>query len=283
MKVIRVLVLTFAVLSSPSNAQETLTPARWMTHLTEDLLPFWMHPDALDDGSGMYPSMRCNDGSKFRRDAPCREIASVEWMTPFKNYVIAISRQAYAYGVAFHMTGDPVYLAHARRGVDVLMAAARDRDAGGHFEGFDQETGEWGPKDRSITLQKQAYALLGPAFYYYLTRDPAVLEMIRETRQMILRDHFDPATGFYTRFRKGVIRPRESTGRLVSYLDQLNTYYQQIAPLLAGEERADWIGSMAGIAAVIRDRFHVQKYNAIITNLDRSKRKPSRFPQSDFG
>ena len=106
-------------------------------------------------------------------------------MTPNQNFLIAISQQSFAYLTAFHLTGDQRYLALGKAGVDVLMGPARN-PAGGHFEGFDQKSETWWYQPQRFTIQKQAYGLLAPAFYYYLTRDPDVLTIIEEKRQTMM-------------------------------------------------------------------------------------------------
>ena len=148
-------------------------------------MPFWDVPAAHGVPIGLYPSMRCNDGSIFQESSPCPEIADIGWMTPNQNFLIAISQQSFAYLTAFHLTGDQRYLALGKAGVDVLMGPARN-PAGGHFEGFDQKSETWWYQPQRFTIQKQAYGLLAPAFYYYLTRDPDVLTIIEEKRQTMM-------------------------------------------------------------------------------------------------
>src|SRR5208283_98536 len=79
---------------------------RWITHLKEDLLPFWIMPSALGDPVGNFPTYRNNDGSlvdpnnlqpEFQHVVP-----GVVWLN--RDHVRAKSRQCFAYGVAYHMT-----------------------------------------------------------------------------------------------------------------------------------------------------------------------------------
>ena len=230
------IVLLFLIPMSAS-AQSVLTQARWLQHLNEDLIPFWTTPDAIGDPVGMYPSMRCNDGSAFDQQSPCPEIASVKWMTPDQKFIIALSRQAYAYLVMFHMTGEHRYLELGKAGVDVILKDARD-ELGGTFEGYDIETGLWWHEPGRFTIQKQSYALLAPAFYYYLTRDQAVFEEIEEIRQSIISNHRLDDTGLYSWRRKGEY-DQPWKYQITAYLDQLNTFYTLLTPIAPKPLRAE--------------------------------------------
>src|SRR5260370_15998 len=82
-------------------------------------------------------------------------------------------RQPYAYGADFHMTGDEKYLDLARSGTHYLLNSMRDPE--GIFYSW-MAGGVGQPSNaRHRTSQDLSYALLGPAMYYYLTRDPGVL------------------------------------------------------------------------------------------------------------
>ncbi len=238
------ILLSFCLLiltTLPLAAESTLTQARWLQHLNEDLIPFWTTADAIGDPVGMYPSMRCNDGTAFDAGSPCPEIASVNWMTPDQKYIIALSRQAYAYLVMFHMTGERKYLDLGKAGVDVILNDARD-DLGGTYEGYDVETEFWWHETGRFSIQKQSYALVAPAFYYYLTRDQAVFDEIEEIRQSVLLHHRFDEDGLYGWARKGEVAA-EKTRRyaITAYLDQLNTFYTLLAPIAPKPLRQVWL------------------------------------------
>src|ERR1019366_5259978 len=47
------------------------TGDRWLSHMNQDLLPFWTMPAALGNPTGEFPSTRCDDGSLLNYKAPC--------------------------------------------------------------------------------------------------------------------------------------------------------------------------------------------------------------------
>lgn len=101
------------------------TGERWLTHLRDDLLPFWLMESAIGNPRGNFPTYRCNDGSLIDPAQLCPEqryaASGIVFVYPeYRQYLRALSRQVYAYAVAFHMTGDESLLkfAYARRRAD---------------------------------------------------------------------------------------------------------------------------------------------------------------------
>jgi hypothetical protein len=106
---------------------------RWRKHVTDELLPFWTTPDALGQPVGNFPTFRCNDGTAFHPEAPCRELSDPPgWIAPElgRDYTRMKSRQTFLYGVAFHITGEERYLEYARAGVAWLREHAYERETG---------------------------------------------------------------------------------------------------------------------------------------------------------
>ena len=93
---------------------------RWLKHLRDDLLPFWTMPSALGKPVGNFPTYRNNDGSLADPGNLKPEfqhlVDGIVWLD--RDHVRAKSRQCFAYGVAYHMTGEEVYLDYAKAGVD---------------------------------------------------------------------------------------------------------------------------------------------------------------------
>ena len=161
------------------------TAREWVKHIEEDLLPYWTTPAALGTPVGNFPTFRANDGSVIVQGVPVPEVSSIAagetWLLNRlgRQYTRTVSRQIFAYCVAYHMTGNEQYIGYARQGLDYLLTKMVDRN--GIFYSW-IENGVPGPDDaRQRTSQDMAYALMGPAMYYYLTRDPSVLEVIRRT------------------------------------------------------------------------------------------------------
>jgi len=106
---------------------------RWRKHVTDELLPFWTMPDALGAPIGNFPTFRCNDGTLYRAEAPCPELAKAPGYISTelgRDYTRMKSRQTFLYGVAFHITGEERYLEYARAGVAWLREHAYERDTG---------------------------------------------------------------------------------------------------------------------------------------------------------
>src|SRR5512141_2892108 len=92
-------------LITPARAQDALpTGAVWTEHVRKDLLPFWTAEAALGNPVGAFPTPRCNNGALYSQNNPCPEIGRHPGM--LERSVVALSRQSYGYGVAFHLTGD---------------------------------------------------------------------------------------------------------------------------------------------------------------------------------
>ncbi len=251
------------VLGIPSNghgqdradiAGQLPRPAEWIAHLERDILPFWRQPAALGDPVGNFPTNRCNDGSVYRADAPCPEfVRAPQWIRNGldRHYVRMASRQTFLYGVAYHLTGDEEYLLWSRAGARYIIDHALDRETGSVVTYF--EDGQAGPAPGERTSQDLAYALLGPAFYYYLTRDPEVLDEIRLIRNHIAEQYYGRDWGMYRWTLSGGEAQRQE---LVAQLDQANAYLLMLAPLMPEEDRAGWRDQLVAIARIMRDRFY---------------------------
>src|SRR5580700_9821888 len=80
---------------------------RWTQHLMEDLLPFWTKSSALGEPMGNFPTYRNNDGSlvdpKHLHEEFLHVVPGIVWLD--REHVRSRSRQCFAYGVAYHLTG----------------------------------------------------------------------------------------------------------------------------------------------------------------------------------
>src|SRR5215467_3086015 len=102
---ITMLLLLFApALAFPARSQSSLPPGiRWLDHLNNDLLPFWTSDTALGEPLGAFPSTRCDDRTLYDERNPCPEIGRNRDLAQ-QRHLVALSRQAYGYGVAFPLT-----------------------------------------------------------------------------------------------------------------------------------------------------------------------------------
>ncbi len=110
----------------------------WIRHLREELLPFWLMDTALGKPLGNFPTYRANDGSLFDPDHPAPELANADQsiVKLDRDYVRAKSRQVFAYGVAYHLTGDEKLLRYCKAGADWLIEHAIDKERGGAYSWF---------------------------------------------------------------------------------------------------------------------------------------------------
>ena len=261
------LLLAAAVLSLGAGAQPVVTAGfsdqlppgeRWLAHLHDDLLPFWNLPDAWGRPRGNFPTFRCNDGHRLNVARPCPELAQAPaWMQAEqgRDYIRMQARQTYFYGVAFHLTGDPKMLALARDGVTFLRRQNLDAASGSAVTW--RESGRAGPPELQRTTQDLAYAQLGMAMYWYLTRDEAVLKDILRLKEHIFARYWDPkrnALRWTVEDDPALGEASSQRQELVAQLDQVNAYMLLLAPLLPEPHRSAWTADLVLLARLmVRD------------------------------
>lgn len=232
----------------------------WLQHLDADLKPFWTMPDALGTPVGNFPTFRCHDGRRFDRATnPCPELLeSGAWISDNldREFLRMQSRQTYFYGVAYHLTGDPRMLELAKAGAAWIAQQ---------------------PEDPAATSQDVAYAQLGPAMLYYLTRDPAVLDDLLERKEHIFRA-YDDGEGLLLWVTEGEDRKRRE---LVSQLDQINAYMLLLAPILPEPHRTQWHRDLIRLADGIVTRYWDDREGMFRGTLHEPKLLGSR--HTDFG
>jgi hypothetical protein len=188
------------------------------------------------------------------------------------------SRQTYFYGAAYHLTGDPAMLALARDGVRFLRTKALEKDTGSAVSWW--ENGVPGPPVLERTTQDLAYAEVGLAMYYYLTRDPEVLADIVRLKDHIFSEYWDKDWGMLRWTVKG---PREETLRreLVAQLDQINGYMLLLTPILPEPLRTQWKADLVRLARVMVDKFHAPERHLFWGTLHEPRALGTR--HTDFG
>ncbi len=259
-----------------------ITSDRWREHLERELLPFWTHPDALGDPVGAFPTTRCNDGSRVNWQAVCPEVRQNAWLLQRDEYLVARSRQTYAYGVAFHVTGDPRYLEWMRAGVQHIRAEWMDRGFGGMRTRIDRN-GQSVPVPEWRNPQELAYGLLGVGFYYYLTRDPVVLADILAVHDFLMLRYWNgPLAAIQWQLADGG-GARADERRFVAQLDQLNAYLILLTPILPEPHRSDWKQALRTIVQVMRTQFYSPEENLFFLNANRPADLDLRLSATDFG
>lgn len=260
-------------------ADELPSLERWRRHLTDDLMPYWTNPEALGTPVGNFPTFRCPDGAAYRAAAPCLAPSKLPgWIAAElpRDYTRMKSRQTFTYGVAYHVTGEERYLAYARAGVQWLREHAYERATGSAITYW--EAGKPGPAIDRRTTQDLAYAQLGLAFYYYLTRDREVLADLIGLERHIMRTYWDAgmAPGGMLRWvlADGDVPGDARRQELVSQLDQINAYMLLLAPLLDDPAvAAAWQRDLLALARVIRERYFAPEHGMFWGALDPAERK----------
>jgi mannose/cellobiose epimerase-like protein (N-acyl-D-glucosamine 2-epimerase family) len=260
------------------------TGERWLKHFKEDLLPFWNVPDAWGSPRGNFPTFRGNDGKAVDWAKPPEELASApSWIKENfgREYVRMKSRQTYFYGVAYHLTGDPKMLALARDGVAFIRQRALDPVTGSAVSYWDQGVPQ--PEVLARTSQDLAYAQLGLAMYYYLTRDEAVLRDIKRLKQHIFTQYWNPQW----QALRWVVKPTPENDQLrqelVAQLDQVNAYLLLLAPLLPAPARREWTADLQRLAKVLVRDYHDPERHLFWGTIHDPTQKQLGSRHTDFG
>lgn len=241
-----------------SDADATLPDADfWRHHLDNDLMRYWKESGQVTAAGQFFPTFICLDGKPYIAGDPCPAFVSAgEWIRENlqRTFVRMHSRQTFAYGVAYHMTGDEAYLVLMKQGVDVLLQTARDAQNGGFVSVLEGGEPVYEPLQR--TTQDLAYAQLGLAFYYYLTRDAEVLTHLIAVKDHIFQHYWDSDWGML----RWVVAdsPSHSSGsrELVAQLDQVNGYMLLVLPTLEGQLRLAWERDLRRVMGAMLQHFH---------------------------
>jgi len=246
---------------------------QWIVHITRDLLPYWSSPEALGEPTGRFPTFRYPDGEPIaaeRRLRPeYRELGDWIALRLDRTYTRMVSRQVYALGVGYHMTGDGRYLAMAKAGVDWILSDLTD-DRGSFCSWI--EDGRCAPAAPQRTSQDLAYALLGPAFYAYLTRDPEVIDALLRAQKRLFAAYRDEHSGLLRWVLEPIDDPPDQHSpeqlELVAQLDQINAYLLLLAPLIPDSDAARWREDLVATAESLLERFFDPEHNVFWGRID---------------
>ena len=244
--------------------EEAIEPRVWKDHVVKDLMKFWDTREATDLHNGLFRTYITNEGKAIPEE---KELWPKEYkealkdpdtaglVQPENNYVRAHSRLTYAFGIAFHMTGDPHYLEICRKGALALMDAM-DGNYGMHVV-QSEETGEWDRDYRSRTSQDLAYGLTGLGMYYFLTHDNTVLHKIIQLKDYIFSVYMDDGKGYLTWYPK---HTKDPDVQIVAQLDQLYAYMLMLTPSLPEPYQSIWKKDMKKIADILITQFYSEHY-----------------------
>jgi mannose/cellobiose epimerase-like protein (N-acyl-D-glucosamine 2-epimerase family) len=258
------------------------TGETWLRHLKADLLPYWAMPEAFGAPVGNFPTFRCNDGKLPDPAALCPEIkAPPRWIQTEVNrtYVRMQGRQTYAYGVAFHLTGERKWLDLAKAGAaHTLKLLDPATGAPTYFEG-----GQALPGPEARNAQDQSYAMVGVAMLYYLTRDPELERALIAHEKFVFSHYWDDAWGMLRWVPAGGPEDEARRQELVAQLDQLNAYMILVAPYLPEPARTAWLKDIRRLAQTVREKYFDSATGTFAGTLDKPDSRKPGARHNDFG
>jgi hypothetical protein len=157
------------------------------------------------------------------------------------------------------LTGDEALLRLAKKGADYLLAHAVDTQHGGCHELLDASGKPSGQGHKYA--QDLAYCMMGPAAYYFVTRDPKMEQAVLKTRDLLFSKYWDAGN---RRLRDGmnhtlsheVDQGHDWGWELVAQLDQINAYMLLSQPVLSTAQRRDqMLADMRKLAQAMIDHF----------------------------
>ena len=223
-----------------------LDPVIWTAHHRDDLLPFWTSSDALGVPEGNFPTWRQMDGAVTANTARKPRM---------------MGRQIYAYAMGFMLTGDETLLGHARDGQRWLLDHARDANGGWHAD-LNQDGTPLGAGIR--WSQDLAYDAMGPAAYFFVTRDAEAEGAVLAARDAL----FDPARFWDAtngRIKDGLdatmtteqwMSGNPGDWQLVAQLDPITAFELLVQPVLTEpSRRTQALGDLRTLGTLVKTRF----------------------------
>lgn len=206
-----------------------LQSAAWQAHLTDDLLPYWTTAEAKGEPLGNFPTYRGMDGT-------------IQGSSDRKPRMMG--RQVFMYCIAFMMTGDEAMLDLARAGTRWLIDHARDTARGGWYADLTSTGAPSG--DAMKTAQDTAYAVMGPAAYFFVTRDPEAEAVVLATRDLLFdaSKYWDATNGRIKDGLDGAMMVETYMGEvgsweLVAQLDPVTAFMLLVQPVLTEPARRE--------------------------------------------
>ncbi|MEZ9232927.1 N-acylglucosamine 2-epimerase [Vibrio amylolyticus] len=276
------LALATNVVAVEPNAYTLPTSDAWLEHVNTGLKPYWMMEEAQGVPMGNFPTFRCDNGKLLDVSDVCPELKA-GWITPHfgREYTRMKSRQTYAYGVIYHLTGDNAALELAKQGAYYLIDTLQDSQNGGYISFT--EDGKAGLDWHQRTSQDQAYALVGLAMYYYLTRDPKVETALIQQQAFI----FDQYRVSDTEGLAWVLSDGDGESakqrELVAQLDQINGYLLLVAPLLPEKAKERWLDDLQWLTQIMVNSYHSSEEERFYGAIHHKAAKMQNAKHNDFG
>jgi hypothetical protein len=265
-------------------------PSVWVQHLEDDLMKFW-NPDKARKTVGksiLFPTYRANNGEPFDYKDVAKYPKEIKAALADKdlkglvdlkhNYVRAHSRQTFAYGIAYNMTGKTEYLKWCKQGAE---AEAFDNENGMFTkQGIN---GVWGDKSDLRDAQNLAYGITGLGMYYYLTHDEKTLFKILQAKEHIFKNYFSHGRGYFTWLPKTAKAQTDDRLEIVAQLDQIYAYMIWLTPSLPEPYQSDWKKSLKDIATIIITRFYSKRYGFFWGTATNNTARNLGTAHTDFG
>ena len=150
----------------------------WKDQVLTDILPYWTEHARDTINGGFFTTL----------DSAWRPFGDT------RKYPSMLSRHVFGYSVGYLLSGDRKYLDIARQTVDYLLAHAWDNEYGGWYDVLD---GKGNPLQKTKSLFIQVYSITGLAMYYFVTRDPRVLDFIDQSNSLLESKSWDQLRGGY--------------------------------------------------------------------------------------
>lgn len=276
-----------AKLSVQELIDNAVEPRVWKDHMVKDLMKFWDKPAATELLGDLFPTYRTNKGELLPKDPEewpeeikkaLADPNTAGLIMPDYNFVRAHSRQTYAYGIAFHMTGEPRYLELCRKGA---MALCKAMDGNyGMYVNQQHQSETWDTDRNARTSQDLSYGLTGLGMYYFLTHDPSVLHRILQVKDYIFKWYMDDGRGYLTWYPK---HTKDAQVQIVAQLDQLYAYMLMLTPSLPEPYKSIWKKDMKKIADILITQFYSEKYQFFWGIEDKSSSMSLGSDHTDFG
>lgn len=243
---------------------DSYDPKVWRDHLVNDLMKFWMKPEVKSLDGDLFATYITNEGKKLPENeedwspefkAAKNSPVMGSLITPEYNFVRGHSRQTYAYGIAYHMTGNHEYLEMCKKGAEALMNAV-DKNHG-LYTRQERKSGKWlEPREQRIS-QDLAYGITGLAMYYFITHDEETLHTILQAKDYIFRTYYDLGRELFTWYP---MNRDMGDVEIVAQLDQIYAYMMFLTPALPEPYQTEWKGHLKDIAELLITRFYSERY-----------------------
>ena len=259
-------ILLFITIKGCSQYSDT-NNINWIDHIENDLIPFWITADAKGVPLGNFPTFRCNNGKI--QDCPELNIESIpEWLriqsdSLQRDYVRMKSRQIFLYSVAYHLTGKEDYLENAKNGVDYILSHVDYKNFKIHS--FWQDRKKL-PTPQQVTSQDLAYSLCGLTFFYYITRDKKLLDIITHTKNEIFNNYLLHSNTIekdtlFAWVKEDFETDKTTNKELVANLDQVNAYLLLIAPLVNDSLADRYKSDLLMLSKIMNNNFYNAESN----------------------